>query len=125
MTSNDTVVEVGTNVTLTCKGKGFPEPKIRWRTEYWDEMSINGENGKRVKLLENFDFAWKAFYFDCCHLRAVFHILYIITHESESRLWRNIIDNECQQTSYGSLFLLGIEHRSTFRLQKNSDQSAM
>jgi neurotrimin len=47
MTSNDMVVREGTNVTLTCKAKGFPEPYVMWRREDGDEMSISGENGKR------------------------------------------------------------------------------
>lgn len=47
MTSNDMVVREGTNVTLTCKAKGFPEPYVMWRREDGDEMSIGGENGAR------------------------------------------------------------------------------
>lgn len=47
MTSNDMVVREGTNVTLTCKAKGFPEPYVMWRREDGDEMSISGENGER------------------------------------------------------------------------------
>jgi hypothetical protein len=43
------VVREGTNVTLTCKAKGFPEPYVMWRREDGDEMSINGENGKNAK----------------------------------------------------------------------------
>lgn len=46
MTSNDLVVREGTNVTLTCKAKGFPEPYVMWRREDGNEMSIGGENGK-------------------------------------------------------------------------------
>jgi neurotrimin len=45
MTSNDLVVREGTNVTLTCKAKGFPEPYVMWRREDGNEMSIGGENG--------------------------------------------------------------------------------
>jgi neurotrimin len=45
ITSNDMVVREGTNVTLQCKAKGFPEPYVMWRREDGDEMSINGENG--------------------------------------------------------------------------------
>ncbi|CRK94267.1 CLUMA_CG007782, isoform A [Clunio marinus] len=44
MTSNDMVVREGTNVTLTCKAKGFPEPYVMWRREDGDEMSISGES---------------------------------------------------------------------------------
>lgn len=45
VTSNDLVVREGTNVTLTCKAKGFPEPYVMWRREDGNEMSIGGENG--------------------------------------------------------------------------------
>lgn len=48
MTSNDLVVREGTNVTLTCKAKGFPEPYVMWRREDGNEMSIGGENGKEI-----------------------------------------------------------------------------
>lgn len=48
MTSNDLVVREGTNVTLTCKAKGFPEPYVMWRREDGNEMSISGENGKEI-----------------------------------------------------------------------------
>lgn len=47
LTSNDMVVREGTNVTLTCKAKGFPEPYVMWRREDGDEMSISGENGEK------------------------------------------------------------------------------
>lgn len=40
------VVREGTNVTLTCKAKGFPEPYVMWRREDGDEMAISGENGE-------------------------------------------------------------------------------
>lgn len=46
LTSNDMVVREGTNVTLTCKAKGFPEPYVMWRREDGDEMAISGENGE-------------------------------------------------------------------------------
>lgn len=46
MTSNDMVVREGTNVTLNCKAKGFPEPYVMWRREDGDEMAIGGESGK-------------------------------------------------------------------------------
>ena len=32
-TSNDMVVREGTNVTLTCKAKGYPDPYVMWRRE--------------------------------------------------------------------------------------------
>uniref|UniRef100_A0A336LZ41 CSON011191 protein n=1 Tax=Culicoides sonorensis TaxID=179676 RepID=A0A336LZ41_CULSO len=43
-TSNDMVVREGTNVTLTCKAKGYPEPYVMWRREDGNEMQIGGEN---------------------------------------------------------------------------------
>lgn len=55
LTSNDMVVREGTNVTLTCKAKGFPEPYVMWRREDGDEMSISGENGER-DFSDNFSF---------------------------------------------------------------------
>lgn len=51
LTSNDMVVREGTNVTLTCKAKGFPEPYVMWRREDGDEMAIGGENG-RIPLFQ-------------------------------------------------------------------------
>ncbi|XP_055903261.1 neural cell adhesion molecule 1 [Eupeodes corollae] len=44
MTSNDMVVREGTNVTLMCKARGYPEPYVMWRREDGEEMSIGGEN---------------------------------------------------------------------------------
>lgn len=44
-TSSDMVVREGTNVTLTCKAKGYPEPYVMWRREDGDEMFVAGENG--------------------------------------------------------------------------------
>lgn len=70
MTSNDMVVREGTNITLTCKARGYPEPyviysfyllvnlgknsknfkrfmkQVMWRREDGDEMSISGQNGE-------------------------------------------------------------------------------
>lgn len=50
LTSNDLVVREGTNVTLQCRAKGFPEPYVMWRREDGNEMSINGENGKKSNI---------------------------------------------------------------------------
>lgn len=52
LTSNDMVVREGTNVTLSCKAKGFPEPYVMWRREDGNEMSIGGENGEASELLK-------------------------------------------------------------------------
>lgn len=46
LTSNDMVVREGTNVSLQCRARGYPEPYVMWRREDGDEMSIAGENGK-------------------------------------------------------------------------------
>lgn len=45
-TSNDMVVREGSNVTLQCKAKGYPEPYVMWRREDGTEMLIGGEYGK-------------------------------------------------------------------------------
>jgi neurotrimin len=50
LTSNDMVVREGTNVTLNCKAKGFPEPYVMWRREDGNEMSIGGENGEHPNV---------------------------------------------------------------------------
>lgn len=39
------VVREGTNVSLICKARGYPDPYVMWRREDGDEMSIAGENG--------------------------------------------------------------------------------
>ncbi|XP_037912590.1 lachesin isoform X2 [Hermetia illucens] len=43
MTSNDMVVREGTNVTLVCKARGYPEPYVMWRREDGEEMVIGKE----------------------------------------------------------------------------------
>lgn len=45
-TSNDMVVREGSNVTLQCKAKGYPEPYVMWRREDGTEMLIAGEYGE-------------------------------------------------------------------------------
>lgn len=40
------VVREGSNVTLQCKAKGYPEPYVMWRREDGTEMLIGGEYGK-------------------------------------------------------------------------------
>lgn len=47
------VVREGSNVTLQCKAKGYPEPYVMWRREDGTEMLIGGEYGewtRRVAL---------------------------------------------------------------------------
>ncbi|XP_043801689.1 limbic system-associated membrane protein-like isoform X4 [Apis laboriosa] len=43
-TSTDMVVREGSNVTLTCKASGYPEPYIMWRREDGKNINYNGEN---------------------------------------------------------------------------------
>lgn len=40
------VVREGSNVTLQCKAKGYPEPYVMWRREDGTEMLIGGEYGE-------------------------------------------------------------------------------
>lgn len=49
-TSSDLVVREGSNVSLSCKARGYPDPYVMWRREDGDEMSVSGDTGK-VKLL--------------------------------------------------------------------------
>ncbi|KAB0800719.1 hypothetical protein PPYR_06458 [Photinus pyralis] len=43
-TSSDMVVLESTNVSLTCKATGFPEPYVMWRREDGEDIRYNGEN---------------------------------------------------------------------------------
>lgn len=40
------VVLESTNVSLTCKAKGYPEPYVMWRREDGENYRYNGENGE-------------------------------------------------------------------------------
>lgn len=51
LTSNDMVVREGTNVSLQCRARGYPEPYVMWRREDGDEMAIAGENGECLKCV--------------------------------------------------------------------------
>ncbi|XP_024945941.1 lachesin isoform X10 [Cephus cinctus] len=42
-TSTDMVVRETSNVTLTCKATGYPEPYVMWRRENGKEINYNGE----------------------------------------------------------------------------------
>lgn len=44
-TSTDMVVLESTNVSLTCKATGYPEPYVMWRREDGEDIRYNGENG--------------------------------------------------------------------------------
>ncbi|XP_056638909.1 neurotrimin-like isoform X2 [Diorhabda carinulata] len=43
-TSSDMVVLESTNVSLTCKATGYPEPYVMWRREDGEDIRYNGEN---------------------------------------------------------------------------------
>ncbi|XP_032666587.1 lachesin-like isoform X2 [Odontomachus brunneus] len=43
-TSTDMVVREASNVTLTCKATGFPEPYVMWRREDGKNINYNGES---------------------------------------------------------------------------------
>ncbi|GLV45453.1 Dpr-interacting protein kappa [Carabus blaptoides fortunei] len=43
-TSTDMVVLESTNVSLTCKANGYPEPYVMWRREDGEDIRYNGEN---------------------------------------------------------------------------------
>ncbi|ERL84576.1 hypothetical protein D910_02005 [Dendroctonus ponderosae] len=43
-TSSDMVVLESTNVSLTCKATGYPEPYVMWRREDGEIIRYNGEN---------------------------------------------------------------------------------
>lgn len=45
-TSTDMVVREGSNVTLTCKASGYPEPYVMWRREDGKNINYNGESGE-------------------------------------------------------------------------------
>lgn len=47
-TSSDMVVLESTNVSLTCKATGYPEPYVMWRREDGEDIRYNGENGNCI-----------------------------------------------------------------------------
>lgn len=47
-TSTDMVVREASNVTLTCRASGYPEPYVMWRREDGEDINYNGETGKRL-----------------------------------------------------------------------------
>lgn len=49
-TSSDMVVLESTNVSLTCKATGYPEPYVMWRREDGEDIRYNGENGKIIEM---------------------------------------------------------------------------
>ncbi|CAB3235611.1 unnamed protein product [Arctia plantaginis] len=44
MTSTDMVVREGADVTLVCRGAGYPEPYVMWRREDGQDFNYNGES---------------------------------------------------------------------------------
>lgn len=50
-TSTDMVVREGSNVTLTCKASGYPEPYVMWRREDGKNINYNGESGESWLLI--------------------------------------------------------------------------
>lgn len=40
------VVREASNVTLTCKATGYPEPYVMWRREDGKNINYNGESGE-------------------------------------------------------------------------------
>lgn len=50
-TSTDMVVREASNVTLTCKATGYPEPYVMWRREDGTSINYNGESGEFVPIL--------------------------------------------------------------------------
>lgn len=52
-TSSDMVVLESTNVSLTCKATGYPEPYVMWRREDGEVIRYNGQDGNEV-IFSNF-----------------------------------------------------------------------
>lgn len=50
-TSTDMVVREGSNVTLTCKASGYPEPYVMWRREDGKNINYNGDSGEFRSIL--------------------------------------------------------------------------
>ncbi|KAI4481189.1 hypothetical protein M0804_009815, partial [Polistes exclamans] len=51
-TSTDMVVREATNVTLTCKAKGYPVPYVMWRRADGKSISYDGKHGERERKKE-------------------------------------------------------------------------
>lgn len=47
-TSSDVVVSEGSNVTLRCKARGYPQPKIFWKREDKEDIPLTSLSGKKV-----------------------------------------------------------------------------
>ena len=44
------VVREASNVTLTCKATGYPEPYVMWQREDSQNIQYNGESGEIILL---------------------------------------------------------------------------
>lgn len=59
-TSSDMVVLESTNVSLTCKATGYPEPYVMWRREDGEDIRYNGENGEYILLSQDHSWEFKS-----------------------------------------------------------------
>ena len=85
-TSTDMVVRESSNVTLTCKATGYPEPYVMWQREDGQNIYYNKENGKwqiynkinnvnnEIYILLKFCIIYIKIYFDL--LSKIFLIIY-------------------------------------------------
>lgn len=62
------VVLESTNVSLTCKATGYPEPYVMWRREDGEDIRYNGENGNCIFM----NFYYTSYFLDKFHLYNVF-----------------------------------------------------
>jgi neurotrimin len=44
------VVREGSNVSMTCKAEGYPEPYVMWRREDGENINYNGIEGMKMKF---------------------------------------------------------------------------
>jgi len=44
-TSSDMVVREASNVSMTCKAEGYPDPYVMWRREDGENINYNGVEG--------------------------------------------------------------------------------
>ncbi|XP_022247142.1 lachesin-like [Limulus polyphemus] len=51
--TSDLVTREGSNVTLECKAKGYPEPNITWRREDCEPIPMSQEGGQKVIKLNH------------------------------------------------------------------------
>ncbi|CAD1475201.1 unnamed protein product, partial [Heterotrigona itama] len=63
-TSTDMVVRESSNVTLTCKASGYPEPYIMWRREDGKNINYNGDSGEFFDLLSESHYTMTITFFE-------------------------------------------------------------